>query len=550
MKKELSNNTNRNKLKGILTVRNEMATRGITLVALVVTIVVLLILAGITISYIMGDNSVFKKASDAKVQTELGKIEERANLIYVDKLIQNVPDSLNNKPTMEEIVGQLKTEGYKIEKVAVEGSKIIGISLDKESMSLGLGTSNTIKVTLEESNAPSYYAFVDNKYYKMNFNNGNITIDRTPSSISGGEENTLTLKVESSDATVATATIDNITNIVTITAKSEGTTTITVSLTDENSQSTTCTVTVVPPKVADIVDKVQDTNVTAKDENGNKITIPGGFKVVPDTEENDVDYPYSGDKKPCVQDGIVIEDAEGNQFVWIPVGEIKNKDGSITTITLGRYTFNTSNGTPTLQQNANNYTQVVIIEGYYQELTSNSGNTAAKNLGDFITKTKANGGYYLGRYEASKGSDDKVKSQADKAAWTAITQPNAAIQARGMYSSTYVESDLINSYSWDTAIIFIQKYSGNSNYANKNSVNNSSVGKLNTGKAGDKVCNIHDMASNCAEWSTEHSTLTNYPCVCRGSSYHGSSGITFSHGSDATTDHFTFYSFRPLCYIK
>ncbi len=69
MKKELSNNTNQNKLKGILNVRNGMTTRGITLVALVVTIVVLLILAGITISYIMGDNSVFKKASDAKEQT-------------------------------------------------------------------------------------------------------------------------------------------------------------------------------------------------------------------------------------------------------------------------------------------------------------------------------------------------------------------------------------------------------------------------------------------------------------------------------------------------
>ena len=35
---------------------------GITLVALVVTIVVLLILAGITIMYTMGDNSIFKKA--------------------------------------------------------------------------------------------------------------------------------------------------------------------------------------------------------------------------------------------------------------------------------------------------------------------------------------------------------------------------------------------------------------------------------------------------------------------------------------------------------
>ncbi|MCI9039275.1 MAG: hypothetical protein HFJ29_05335, partial [Clostridia bacterium] len=66
MKKELSNHTNRNKLKGILAVRNEIATRGITLVALVVTIVVLLILAGITIMYVMGDNSIFKKAQEAK----------------------------------------------------------------------------------------------------------------------------------------------------------------------------------------------------------------------------------------------------------------------------------------------------------------------------------------------------------------------------------------------------------------------------------------------------------------------------------------------------
>ena len=57
----------------------------------------------------------------------------------------------------------------------------------------------------------------------------------------------------------------------------------------------------------------------------------------------------------------------------------------------------------------------------------------------------------------------------------------------------HLSTKLINSYSWDTAIVFIQNYSDNSNYANKTSVNSS---KLNTGKAGDKVCNIYDMASN------------------------------------------------------
>ena len=49
---------------------------GITLVALVVTIVVLLILAGITIMYVFGENSVFKQAQDAKLKTEIAKYQE------------------------------------------------------------------------------------------------------------------------------------------------------------------------------------------------------------------------------------------------------------------------------------------------------------------------------------------------------------------------------------------------------------------------------------------------------------------------------------------
>ena len=313
--------------------------------------------------------------------------------------------------------------------------------------------------------------------------------------------------------------------------------------------------------VADVVDKIQTENKTVEDSNGNKITIPGGFKVVPNSPEGTdasekVDYTYNGDGTPTVQDGIVIEDNEGNQFVWIPVGEIKNKDGSTTTITLGRYTFNTTNGTPTLKQNADNYTQVVTVNGYggsyYQELVSNSGNTAAKNLEDFITKTKANGGYYLGRYEASKGTDNKVKSQYDKIVWNDITQSYAATEARKMYEgNNYVESDLINSYSWDTAIVFIQKYSENTNYANKKSVN---ISQLNTGKAGDKVCNIHDMASNCYEWSTEHSTITNGsvsgPCVIRGGSSVDSYNSTVLRSDDSTTRSSPNYSFRPLLYLK
>lgn len=43
---------------------------GITLVALVVTIVVLLILAGVSISLVLGQNGLINKAQEAKSQTE------------------------------------------------------------------------------------------------------------------------------------------------------------------------------------------------------------------------------------------------------------------------------------------------------------------------------------------------------------------------------------------------------------------------------------------------------------------------------------------------
>ncbi len=54
--------------------------KGITLVALVVTIVVLLILAGITIMYTMGENSIFKKAQEAKDKTNQKQYKMSKNI--------------------------------------------------------------------------------------------------------------------------------------------------------------------------------------------------------------------------------------------------------------------------------------------------------------------------------------------------------------------------------------------------------------------------------------------------------------------------------------
>ena len=294
-------------------------------------------------------------------------------------------------------------------------------------------------------------------------------------------------------------------------------------------------------KISTLVGKVVDKNTKAEDAYGNKITIPKGFKVVAHgTVAGSATYTYSGDNIPAVQDGIVIENGtDGNQFVWVPVGTIKNKNNTTNTITLGRYEFDKSTGaltstTPAQVASVENCTQTVTISNKYQELsTSRGGNSAedstaqnatARNLEEFISTTLANGGYYIARFEAS-GTASKIASKYNQTVLGNITQPNAAKVAREMYGEVkennelVYASDLVNSYAWDTAIIFIQTYSTEtdaSSYASQNK----STSFANTGKSNDKYCNIFDMSGNAYEWTTEYSAKSVdsdfCPCVPRG----------------------------------
>ena len=328
-------------------------------------------------------------------------------------------------------------------------------------------------------------------------------------------------------------------------------------------------------KISTLVGKVVDKNTKAEDAYGNKITIPKGFKVLAKgTSTESASYTYSGNNIPAVQDGIVIENGtDGNQFVWVPVGTIKNKDGSTNTITLGRYSnFAKQNGTYVPAQNANNCTQEVTINTYFKELsTFREGNTAtdstaqnatARNLAEFISTSLSNGGYYIARFEAS-GTASKITSKYNQTVLGNITQPNAAKVAREMYGEVkennelVYASDLVNSYAWDTAIIFIQTYSTEtdaSSYASQNK----STSFANTGKSNDKYCNIFDMSGNADEWTTEYSTHSNnsnfYPCVSRGGYYHTDNGeanyCTSGRNYRSSTNSYSSTSLRSLLYVK
>ncbi len=322
--------------------------------------------------------------------------------------------------------------------------------------------------------------------------------------------------------------------------------------------------------------QIYDKNITVKDEYDNPVVIPAGFHIVPN-EEDDVEYKYTGDgNNPSVQDGIVVEDNEGNQFVWIPVGDINNKKGEPkTTITLGRYTFG-DNGTPSDPITngttiANNYTE----ETQEEHTKSDKKNAIAKDIEAFKSSATINHGYYLARYEASYKDGIKPLSQVSKQAlggslepstrtqgdlWNWITQSNAAKAAQAMYAENdNFTSDLVNSYAWDTAIVFIQEYSGDADYSRQTAKNYVSKKLLpdNTGERDDgttdKVCNIYDMASNCWEWTTETSTIIRNsnvsPCVNRGGGYDDNSYYTSSRYGDVVTINDSSVTFRSTLYL-
>ncbi len=332
-----------------------------------------------------------------------------------------------------------------------------------------------------------------------------------------------------------------------------------------------------PPVEKSEIEKSRDAGTymtaqtTLKDSNGNKIKVPQGFKIAEDSGIN-------------VTEGIVIEDNDiidgignnrGNQYVWVPVGNgIKKSDGTTVVITLGRYTF-ASDGTPTLKQNAENYADEVLINSRYKELaTSRTGtvdtsnhlndtNTTALNLKGFIDSVKANGGYYIARYEASYGTDGKANSKVSNSfidtydtapttegtLWNNITQLDAATASRNLYDAA--TTDLINSYAWDTAIVYIQNFSGDADYSRQNSKNTS---LSNTGTNGDEVCKINDMASNTWEWTTEYSTdisANSYAnsCTFRGGYCSDSEYYTSDRTRENVTGSDEDTTFRPTLYM-
>ena len=123
--------------------------RGITLIALVITIIVLLILAGVTIASITGENGILSKATQASQKTTQEKEREEIKMAVTSD-------------NMKDITGDERESDYYIENFQKELDNIAGASKTKVVYDMGV-----LKVTYKETGNEYYIGYDENDNEKI-----------------------------------------------------------------------------------------------------------------------------------------------------------------------------------------------------------------------------------------------------------------------------------------------------------------------------------------------------------------------------------------------
>ena len=466
--------------------------KGITLIALVVTVVVLIILAGVSINAVLGDNGIIKKANQAASVTKEAEVKEAINRtileFYLTEDYETLEDFLKAKVTEGKIDSVTKNADGTLTVKKGEYSVTVENKTNSSGGSSSGGETQTPEITIGEA-----------KVVANSDGTGSAITD--VASVYLG--NTLYITFVHS-ITGGTTTVDK---TIPYAVTKNGTYTFTVTGT-VNGKSYTKNVSVTVNQFKDVYEYMQtNTKVTYSD---GEVWVPEGFKVADDSAST-------------VQGGVVIEDKDGNQFVWVPVDTISDYK---------RTWYTGSDG---------------ITFGSYSETLKDDEKTS-------VTTYK---GFYIGRYEAgdkestgttkatfrtsSSDTSNSVTIKADQVPYNYVTRTQAISLAEGFKTQQgyKAKTKLVSSYAWDTTIAFIEKTVNNygssssqGNYSNtsvtykditdeskpeKTKAENSSL-LVATGQT-TPVCNIYDMGGNVFELTTEFSSDTYNPYVRRGGSY-------------------------------
>lgn len=153
--------------------------RGITLIALVITIIVLLILAGVTIAMVVGDNGILQRSKDSKTETEISKEKEQINLAYTaittSKLSENDNTNIKDTELRDEINRSINDDT-----VAVQGNDDLIITYQKTKRSYILKQDGKIEETDSNANPEETKKYIGSSKWMIEDNtltgyNGTVT---------------------------------------------------------------------------------------------------------------------------------------------------------------------------------------------------------------------------------------------------------------------------------------------------------------------------------------------------------------------------------------
>ena len=184
-------------------------------------------------------------------------------------------------------------------------------------------------------------------------------------------------------------------------------------------------------------------------------------------------------KEGTIDKGLVIQDASGNEYVWVVV---PRTTAVYKTTGLGKTTFTDADYT-SIENDLKDYTSTYVTASGYSDVCypddKNVGwfadETAYNNLKNSMLKSVyENGGFYVGRYEAGIGtnrtsegptnSDGKYTiegmpvpvSKADAYPYTYVTRTQAQNLASKVNSGTKTSS-LMFGVQWDLVLAFMSK---------------------------------------------------------------------------------------------
>lgn len=136
--------------------------KGITLITLVITIIILLILAGVAINLSLGENGIFKRAKQAKEQYEISSLKEKLELVLLDAATEKEVNKDYNKE--EFLDNMLEEEGMLVNGSFVTvDNHIFLIDRDKLVILENLGQTN-IKISKQ---VKSYKGKNSNNKYEV-----------------------------------------------------------------------------------------------------------------------------------------------------------------------------------------------------------------------------------------------------------------------------------------------------------------------------------------------------------------------------------------------